>query len=241
MRTVLILIAVAVAVTGCASLTKEAQRNLVSNGSNAERVDLAAIQAGQIQKLLSSATSNVDKGFRFQDAGKDVVRLTDGSILHVDVPTPNGVVSSPVYSEWSTEVSLSSYADLVNGLTGLQLEVGKVVELTGNAGFSTIPKRDGLTLRIESAGGSVTNAPAISALKAGQAANRTAGGEAVEKIVTATWAGRALIIGESVALVKAGGEVAVGIIEAVNPVAGAVGVARVVLEDGTTEVVKEGR
>ena len=74
MKTLLILIAV-LALTSCGTLSKSAQNNLSQSDTqarnNVELVNLAAIQAGQIQKLLSSTTQNIDKGFRFQDQGKD--------------------------------------------------------------------------------------------------------------------------------------------------------------------------
>jgi len=238
MRTLAAVLAIA-ALTGCATLDKEAQRNLAAQEKNSDAVNLAAIQAGQIDKLLSSATSNVDKGFRLQDSGRDVVRDTKGDVVYVDVLGPNGPIKAPLYSQWSTDISLNAYADLANGVQGLHLAVGDIAQgLTGNAAYSSIPRRNGLSLTIQNAGGTTTNADAISKYMTGKTDRTKVAGDALVNAVTAEWRGKALAIGETVALIKAGGEVAVGIIQAVNPIAGAVGLARVVLEDGTTEVVK---
>jgi len=202
---------------GCATVSRQAQHNLSdTTNKNLMQENLAAIQAGQVQKLLSSATQNIDKGLRVQAQGKDVVRLPDGTPYEMTVMTQAGPISAPVQAEWSYEASLSSYVDLAGGsVEGLALHVGKIVEsLPGNIGMSTIPKRDGLSLVIAKSNGSSTNADAINALMSGQAANTNAAGDALAKVIQIDWEGRK---GTYVEVITAAGEVAKGVLVALSP------------------------
>ncbi len=230
--------------TGCGTLTKRAQTNLSETDTqarrNAERVDLAAIQAGQIDKLLSSATQNIDKGLRIQDSGKDLARLPDGTPVMLTVQTAAGPVTTPIYSEWTYEASLSSYVDLTSGgIEGLELDVGKVVEAVGgNLGLSTVPKRDGLSLSIVKAGGSTTNSDAIRALKGGQADNKAAAGVAVAEAVQIDLAGKLEIVDGVARLIDSTGKAIEGVLVAINPVAAGANLAEVILKTESGEVVK---
>jgi hypothetical protein len=179
-------------------------------------VNLAAIQAGQIEKLLSSATQNIDKGFRFQDQGKDYVRDQEGNIVFITVPGSD--VQVPLTSEWSTEVSLNSYVDLANSVEGLQLKVGTITEAAGiNQKYSAIPQRDGLDLSITKSGGSTTNSEAIAALLAGYVKDKEASGEATRKAIEAEWNGKVALVGKSVEVLDVLGNVTVGILESLDP------------------------
>jgi hypothetical protein len=210
MRLFVAITTIAILVSGCASLDRQAQRNLAAGETqakqNTDTVNVAAIDAGQIQKLLSSATNNVDKGFRYQEAGKEVARDTQGEVLFVTVPTASGTIQAPLYVDWSTDVSLNSYVDLTNEVEGLVLEVGQLAGLQtdSNQVYRTTPNRNGLRLVIAKAGGSRTNYEALSALKSGQVGEKTASGIAVDAALKTEWAGR-------VSFLQAGGEIMVAI------------------------------
>jgi len=220
MMRALIVVIFAAILCGCSTVTKQSAHNLSDTANrNMVETNLAAINAGQIQKLLSSATQNISKGLRVQANGQDVVRMPDGSPYEITVMTEAGPISAPVQSTWSYEASLSSYVDLAGGdVEGLALHVGKIVEsLPGNVGMSSIPKRDGLSLIIDKSSGSSTNAEAIKALMTGRAENTTAAGQALAKVIEIDWEGRK---GTYVEVVKATGQAVKGVLVALYPASG---------------------
>lgn len=230
---------------GCQSVSPATQEKLSETDTQArenyESVDLAAIQAGQIQKLLASATQNIDKGFRFQDSGKEVARDIEGQAIFVEVPGPNGVmIKAPLYVDWSTELSLNSYVDLANNVEGLELTVGQLEQLqtASNQIYRTTPNRNGLRLKIDKAGGTNTNGDALGKLKAGQANDRNATGDAVTGAITADWEGRITFLGNGIVEFTNGVEKIAGKLIELSPHGAASGLVKAVIETDSGPVTK---
>ena len=236
-------------VTSCSVLTKEAQRN-VSETQTQSRANIApngetadvykqAITAGQINKLISSATQNIDKGYRLQAGGRDVVRDIDGNVVYQEVLTPDGkTVKVPLYTEWTDDQSLNSYLELPENLEGATFKVGDIYQPTsGNRFYSSTPVRNGLSISITKSGGAGVAAEAIAAYSGGHAAEREATGDALERAVKAEWVGKISLLENGVVeVIKQTGESVIGKLIKLTPYGAAAEAAEVVLEkDGVVQ------
>jgi len=204
MRLTILIMVASLFAGGCRTLSKKSQENISETPAQARAniapnqatadVYMAAFAAGQNSKLVSSATQNVDKGYRHQDAGKLPARDVDGNIIWIELPGPNGMMMrTPLMVEYSSEFSLSSYIDLTGGVRGLGIDVGKIVfPPDGNRSFGVAPFRDGLSITAVEIGGgaSSANADAITAFMQGQAANKTAAAQGLTSAIAAEWVGR---------------------------------------------------
>jgi len=216
--------------TGCTSLRKDTSTTLAQTEAQARQMaaqneasaDVLKAAIAKNQQILADRLANVqDKGLSHTVSMDFHERKVDGEIYE-------GADGKPLPIRMNMTAKWSSMHEMAGGFEAFDM---KINEGLAQAEGGSAPGFTGISLNITGASGGHLSGEYERERGIGRAGEKTASGAAVAKAIEVDWAGRVQFLENGVVeVIRAGGEVATGVLVSISPYGAAEGLVRVVME-----------